>query len=371
MDVQDLGARLAEQRDRIQTLLERLDIAGKAKAAAALEEQAAEPDLWADPEAAQRVMRDLTLLRQQVDTWQGMAQQSADLIGLLELAVAEDDPQMIADVAADAERLGRELGRVEFQVMLGGPYDARDALLAIHARAGGTESQDWTEMLLRMYLRWAERRGYKAEVLDLTPGEEAGIKSVTVGIAGSYAYGYLKAERGTHRLVRLSPFDAQHRRHTSFALIEVMPDVEDAPEVTINPEEIEIDVFRSSGAGGQNVQKTSTAVRITHLPTGLVVTCQNERSQVQNKETALKILRARLMEIEIEKREAEQAKLKGQHVPESWGTQIRSYVLHPYNLVKDHRTGYETSDTTRVLEGEIDDFVQAYLRSVAGQGAPS
>ncbi len=224
-------------------------------------------------------------------------------------------------------------------------------------------------MLMRMYLRWAERRGYRATVLDVSEGEEAGIKSATIEIDGAYAYGYLRAERGVHRLVRLSPFDAAHRRHTSFALVEVMPAVEEAVEVNINPDDLKIDVFRSSGAGGQNVQKTSTAIRITHLPTGIVVTCQNERSQVQNRETALRILQARLLEIEQEKREAEQAQLKGQHVDAGWGNQIRSYVLHPYTMVKDHRTEVETSNTTAVLDGDLDSFIEAYLRSQVGEAA--
>lgn len=224
-------------------------------------------------------------------------------------------------------------------------------------------------MILRMYLRWAERHGYKTEILDETPGEEAGIKSVTVEIRGPYAYGYLKSERGVHRLVRLSPFDAAHRRHTSFALVEVMPEPEEAAKIEIRPEELKVDVFRSSGAGGQNVQKTSTAVRITHLPTGIVVTCQNERSQLQNKETALTILAARLAEIEEQKREAERLSLKGQHVEAGWGNQIRSYVLHPYNLVKDHRTDWETSNSSAVLDGELDQFMESYLKWKVGEAA--
>ncbi|MBM3136336.1 MAG: peptide chain release factor 2, partial [Chloroflexi bacterium] len=277
--------------------------------------------------------------------------------------LAEGDESLGADIAQEIAQAEQELERREFQLLLGGPYDRKNALLAIHAGAGGTDSQDWAQMLLRMYLRWAERRDYETEILDTTPGEEAGIKSVTVQVAGPYAYGYLKAERGVHRLVRLSPFDAAHRRHTSFALVEVMPEAESAVEVTVNPDDLKIDVYRSSSAGGQNVQKTSTAVRITHLPTGIVATCQNERSQLQNKETALRILQSRLLQIELEKQEEEQARLKGEHVSAGWGNQIRSYVLHPYNMVKDHRTEYETSNTAAVLDGELDEFIAAWLQS--------
>jgi len=312
-------------------------------------------------------MRRLTLLRQELASWDALASQSRDLRVLLELAESEGDEEMAAEVARDAERIARELESLEFQAMLGGEYDQSNAILAVHAGAGGTESQDWAEMLLRMYLRWAERRGYEAEVLDKTEGEEAGIKSATVEIRGPFAYGYLRAERGVHRLVRLSPFDAAHRRHTSFALVEVMPEIENEVEVEIDPDDLRVDVFRSSGAGGQNVQKNSTAVRITHIPTGIVVTCQNERSQLQNRTMAMKVLRARLFELERQKREEEQARLKGQHVSAGWGNQIRSYVLHPYNMVKDHRTDYETSNTTAVLDGDLDAFIEAYLRSTVGE----
>lgn len=314
-------------------------------------------------------MREMTELRETADQWRGLQRQIDDDLGLLELAMLEGDTTLAAQIEQSADSLAPKLDEIEFQLMLSGNYDRRPAILAIHAGAGGTEAQDWAQILLRMYLRWAERRGYRAEVLDETPGEEAGVKSVTVEIRGPYAYGYLKSERGVHRLVRLSPFDAAHRRHTSFALVEVMPEPEEAAKVEIRPEELKVDVFRSSGAGGQNVQKTSTAVRITHLPTGIVVTCQNERSQLQNKETALTILAARLAEIEEQKREAERLSLKGQHVEAGWGNQIRSYVLHPYNLVKDHRTDWETSNSSAVLDGEIDQFMESYLRWKVGEAA--
>ena len=251
--------------------------------------------------------------------------------------------------------------------MLGGETDKENAIVYINAGAGGTEAQDWAEMLLRMYLRWAERRGYKAEILEESRGEEVGIKNVTVGVSGEYAFGYLKSEHGVHRLVRLSPFDSDHARHTSFVLVEVMPEAEENVDVKIAAEDIKIDTFRSSGAGGQNVQKVSSAVRITHLPTGIVVTCQTERSQLQNKAIAIKILYSRILEMELEKQAEERAKLKGKRIEAGWGNQIRSYVLHPYKMVKDHRTDYETSNTEAVLNGELDGFITAYLRSIAGR----
>lgn len=314
-------------------------------------------------------MRELTELRETVETWQGLENQIKDDAGLLDLVVAEGDAEMAGEIGNSAEATARRIDELEFELTLSGPYDRRPAILAIHAGAGGTEAQDWAQMLLRMYLRWAERHGYKTEILDETPGEEAGIKSAMVEIRGPYAYGYAKAERGVHRLVRLSPFDAAKRRHTSFALVEVLPEPEEAQKVEINPEELRVDVYRSSGAGGQNVQKNSTAIRITHLPTGIVVTCQNERSQLQNRESAMKILAARLAEIEEQKRDEERAKLKGEHVDAGWGNQIRSYVLHPYNMVKDHRTNFETSNTVAVLDGELEPFMESYLRWKLGEAA--
>ena len=252
--------------------------------------------------------------------------------------------------------------------MLSGRHDRGDALLAIHAGAGGTDSQDWAEMLERMYLRWAENNSYETEILDFSEGEEAGIKSVTIAVNGRYAFGYLKAEKGVHRLVRLSPFDAAHRRHTSFALVEVLPQVESDDEVEINSDDLRIDVYRSSSAGGQNVQKNATAIRITHIPTGTVVTCQNERSQSQNRENAMRVLRARLLELKQREQEEQMAELRGEFKKVEWGSQIRSYVLHPYQMVKDHRTDYETGNTTAVLNGAIDNFIEAYLRSIVGNG---
>ena len=334
-----------------------------------LEEKTNQPDFWEDYAQAQAVMRELSELRDQVKTWRDLETRARDLDELLSMATAESDEAMAEDIASEVTKLAAEVDQLEFELIFSGEYDRNNAILAIHAGAGGTESQDWAEMLLRMYLRWAEHHRFRGRILESTPGEEAGLKSVMVEIAGPYAYGYLKAERGVHRLVRISPFDASKARHTSFALVEVMPEVEDTSEISINLEDLRIDVFRASGAGGQHVQKSSTAVRITHIPTGIVASCQNERSQLQNKEIAMKILQSRLLELDLEKKAEEQARLKGEHVTAGWGNQIRSYVLHPYRMVKDHRTGYETGDTTAILDGEINDFIRVYLKSTLGEAS--
>jgi len=310
-------------------------------------------------------MRQLAESKKTVEPWRELEKKVADVTELISLA--EEDASLEAEIQSEIEELTSHLEKLELERTLGGEYDARDAILAIHAGAGGTESQDWAQMLMRMYLRWAERRGYEAEILDVSPGEEAGIKSTIIRVSGRHAYGYLKSEHGVHRLVRLSPFDADHARHTSFAMAEVMPEAEEDVDVKIEPDDLRVDVFRSSGPGGQHMQKTSSAVRLTHLPTGLVVTCQSERSQYQNKEIALKILQSRLLELELEKRAAERARLKGKRIAAGWGNQIRSYVLHPYKMVKDHRTDYQTSNTDAVLDGELDDFITAYLRASIGE----
>jgi len=311
-------------------------------------------------------MKRLAEVRQKVETWRGLEARLRELRELAELPGAQEEEALIADLRSDVDALAARLDQLEFELSFSGPYDGRSAILAIHAGAGGVESMDWAEMLLRMYLRWAERRGYRADVLDLAPGEEAGLKSVTVEVVGPHAFGYLKSERGVHRLVRLSPFDAGHARHTSFALVEVMPEAEEGAEVVIEPDDLRIDVYRASSHGGQNVQKNATAVRITHLPTGIIATCQNERSQYRNRSSAMKVLEARLLERELERQAEEQARLKGEHVAAGWGNQIRSYVLHPYKMVKDHRTGFETSDAAAVLEGEIDGLLAAYLKHTLG-----
>ncbi len=303
-------------------------------------------------------MRRLSSLGEEVERWNKLAQQVQDALELATL----DDENLGDELAAETEALEQEIEKLEFHLLLSGLHDRGDAILAIHAGAGGTDAQDWAKMLLRMYLRWAETSGFKAEVVDRLHGEEAGIKRAIVTVSGAYAYGYLRAERGVHRLVRLSPFDAAHRRHTSFTLVEAWPDLGDKVSVTIDPNDLQIDTFRASSAGGQHMQKNETAVRITHLPTSIVVSCQNERSQTQNRETALRVLRARLLQLEEEKQRAEIAELKGEHVDAGWGNQIRSYVLHPYQMVKDHRTSHETGNVQAVLDGRLDGFMEAYLR---------
>jgi peptide chain release factor 2 len=306
-------------------------------------------------------MRRLAELRARVETWRGLQREAADLLDLVEIALAEEDDSLRGDIEQATAQLTKRLDDLEFELTFSGPYDGRAAILAVHAGAGGTESQDWAEMLLRMYIRWAERRGFAAEILDHTPGEEAGTKSATVEITGPLAYGWLKSERGSHRLVRQSPFDAEHKRHTSFALVEVMPEADEGVDIDINPDDLRVDVFRASGHGGQNVQKNSTAIRITHLPTGIVVTCQNERSQHRNRESAMKVLESRLLELELAKKAEEQAQIKGEHVGAGFGSRIRSYVLHPYKQVKDERSGFVSTDPTTVLDGDLDDMLKSYL----------
>ena len=334
-------------------------MAAKESQLAELEKEISSPNFWVDPTHAQQVSKTAAGLREQVDDWHNFERRLTDAAELAGL----DDESLRADLESDISTLENELEKRSFTAMLSGPYDADDALLAIHAGAGGTDSQDWAIMLMRMYMRWAEKNGYKTEVLDSSEGEEAGIKSATISISGKYAYGYLRSEKGVHRLVRLSPFDAAHRRHTSFTLVEVLPQVAfDNPEIPIDPADLKIDVFRSSGAGGQNVQKNATAIRITHLPSGIVVTCQNERSQSQNREFAMRILRSRLLEIKKAEKDEEIAILRGEYTKAEWGSQIRSYVIHPYQLVKDHRTEHETGNTQAVLDGNLEEFMEAYLR---------
>lgn len=315
--------------------------------------------MWQDPEGAQLKMKRLARLRQEVESWRALRQRILDAIELAELS----DESLREGIGSELEAVENELDGRELATSLSGKYDADDAILSVHAGAGGTDSQDWAQILERMYLRWCERRGYGAEIFDRSPGEEAGIKSVTIAVDGEYAYGYLRAERGVHRLVRISPFDSGNRRHTSFALVEVYPQVETETEIKIDPKDIKVDTFLSAGAGGQNVQKNETAIRIKHLPTGVVVTSQNERSQSQNRENAMRVLRAKLLDLEGQKREEQLAAIKGQHVSAEWGSQIRSYVLHPYQLVKDHRTGLELGNPAAVLDGELDELINAYLKT--------
>ncbi len=329
-----------------------------------LQKETEAPDFWNDSNHARQVMKTVTVLQEETNSWNEFWKHLQDWIELAEMG----DESILGELEAETDALEKDLEKRAFRAMLSGKYDSEDALLAIHAGAGGTDSQDWAAMLQRMYLRWAERRGYQVEVLDLTVGEEAGIKSTTFSISGSYVFGYLRSEKGTHRLVRISPYDSAHRRHTSFALIEVLPQIGDEHlDVEISAKDLRVDVYKSSGAGGQSVQKNSTAVRITHLPTGIVVTCQNERSQLQNRENALRVLRARLLELKEAEQKEEMDGLRGEYTKAEWGSQIRSYVLHPYQLVKDHRTEFEMGNTQAVLDGDLDGFMEAYLKQASSK----
>ncbi len=341
------------------------DVPAKAETAAQLEAESAEPDFWDDQQTAQKKMQELSALRDLVTTWDGLTQRAGDALELCDMA--DEDPEMLAELEREATALERELEKREFDLALSGAHDRDSAIFSIHAGAGGTEAQDWAEMMLRMYLRWAERKGYKTIITDMTEGEEAGIKSVTVEVDGAFAYGYLKAEKGTHRLVRLSPYDSSNRRHTSFAKVEVVPVIDEDIEIEIDSSEIEIEVYLSSGAGGQNVQKNATAVRIRHLPTGIVVTSQNERSQTQNRQLAMRVLRGKLFDLEQERLVEEKAKLRGENVHADFGSQIRNYVLHPYQMVKDLRTDVETGNPSAVLDGDLDMFIEAWLKLQVGQ----
>lgn len=342
------------------------DLAAKKQEIDKLEAESMAEDFWGDNRKAQTHMQLLNALREEVTTWEDIATQLDDLHGLAGLLEEEPDPEMLAEVAQSLAHNEQEVEKLQFALMLNGEHDQKNAIISIHAGSGGVDAADWANMLLRMYLRWAENHKFRTEIYDYNEGEEAGVKSVTVEITGRYAYGYLRAEIGTHRLIRLSPFDAAHRRHTSFAKVEVMPDIEDTIEITIRPEDLDIDTYRSTGAGGQHVNKTDSAVRMRHIPSGIVVTCQNERSQIQNREVALKLLKARLYELEVKKRAEENAKLKGEFVQADFGTQIRTVTVHPYTIVKDHRTNVETSDTDNYLNGDVDPFIYSYLQAQAG-----
>ena len=308
-------------------------------------------------------MRDLAAFRGEIQTWSDLSNNVASTVELFALAVEEDDEALGAQLRHDLDEYTKSVNALEFELQLSGEYDDRAAILYVKQGAGGVDAQDWAEMLLRMYTRWAERRGFGADVLDFTPGDEAGIKSAAIKIDGKFAYGYLRSERGVHRLVRLSPFDADHRRHTSFALVEVLPEAGESEEVTVNQDDLRVDVFRASGNGGQNVQKNSTAIRLTHLPTNLVVAVQNERSQAQNREVAMRILLSRLVDLDMQKKAEERAKLKGEHVSAEFGRQVRSYVQHPYQMVKDHRTDFQTTAAQDVLDGDLDELLKSYLTS--------
>ncbi len=339
------------------------DLEEKEKKIKELEKISQQPNFWNDNQKAQLVLKEISELKWWSQRWLKLSQKAEDVSLLKSLAEEEKDHQTEEEAFANLLELKKELDEFEFQTVLSGGDDAKNALLAIHSGAGGTESQDWAQMLLRMYTRWVEKKGYKYETIDFLAGEEAGIKSATLEITGEYAYGYLKGESGVHRLVRISPFDANKRRHTSFASVFIYPEIEDNITVEIKDDDLRIETFRSSGAGGQHVNKVSSAVRITHMPTGIVVQCQSERSQFRNEDNALKVLKSRLYQYYKEEEEKKQEKLESQKKKIEWGSQIRSYVFHPYNMVKDHRTNVETGDVQTVMDGDIDQFIQAYLSS--------
>lgn len=321
---------------------------------------------WDNVEHSQKVNQRLSNLKDRVAAFNALLTYQQDLEVMWELCQEEQDPLLDEELLTELAKLSKGVEETELEVLLSGPYDRGDAILSLHPGAGGTESQDWAQMLFRMYNRYCEKHNFKVELLDLLPGDEAGIKSATIQVSGPNAYGYLSCEKGVHRLVRISPFDAAGRRHTSFASVEVLPVVEDEVEVNIRPEDLKIDTYRSGGAGGQHVNKTDSAVRITHLPTGIVVACQNERSQTYNRAAAMKLLQAKLIDLELRKKEEELASLRGDHKEIAWGSQIRSYVFHPYSLVKDHRTGEETGNVQAVMDGDIDRFIAAFLKYKAG-----
>lgn len=321
------------------------------------------PDFWDDNDRAQGIISELNAVKSVVEQYHRLGTEQDDLQTMLELAEEEGDESLEADIVNGVNELVRKVGEFELQLLLNQPYDKLNAILELHPGAGGTESQDWAQMLYRMYTRWAEKRGYKVELLDYLPGDEAGIKSVTIMIKGFNAYGYLKAEKGVHRLVRISPFDSSGRRHTSFVSCDVMPEIVDDVEIEIRSEDLKVDTYRASGAGGQHVNKTESAIRITHIPTGIVVSCQTQRSQIQNRESAMTMLRSKLYERKIEEQEKQLAEIRGEQSDIAWGSQIRSYVFHPYNMVKDHRTSVETGNVGSVMDGDLDMFIDGYLRS--------
>ena len=363
--LEDLKPQLGELKEKLSQMEVSLEVPAKEEKIAELEYKMGEPTFWDDAEQAQKINQELNDVKISVDKYKSLLSKYEDAETMFEMGMEEDDQSMEEEIKAELDAVAEGLEALQLEVLLSGPYDANNAILTLHAGAGGTEAQDWTQMLLRMYGRWAERHGFTVETADLLPGDEAGVKSATLFIKGHNAYGFLKSEKGVHRLVRISPFDANARRHTSFSACDIMPEIDDAVEVDINMSDVRVDTYRASGAGGQHINKTSSAVRMTHEPTGIVVQCQNERSQLQNREQCLKMLRAKLFELELEKKEAELAKLEGDQQNIEWGSQIRSYVFQPYTMVKDHRTNHETGNVQAVMDGEMDPFIRAFLNAKA------
>ena len=362
---EDIKPRLGELKEKLDQMEVSLEVPAKEEKIAELEYKMGEPTFWDDAEEAQKINQELNDVKISVDKFKSLKAKFEDAQTLWEMAMEDGDESLEEEIKDALDKVADGLENLQLEVLLSGPYDANNAILTLHAGAGGTEAQDWTQMLLRMYGRWAERHGFTVETADLLPGDEAGVKSATLFIKGHNAYGFLKSEKGIHRLVRISPFDANARRHTSFAACDIMPEIDDAVEVDINMADVRVDTYRASGAGGQHINKTSSAVRMTHEPTGIVVQCQNERSQLQNREQCLKMLRAKLFELEMEKKEAELAKLEGDQQKIEWGSQIRSYVFQPYTMVKDHRTNVETGNVQAVMDGDIDMFIRAFLAAKA------
>ncbi|MEN0660820.1 peptide chain release factor 2 [Caldifermentibacillus hisashii] len=363
MELAEIRNELEKSATRLAEFRGSLDLENKEARIAELDEVMSMPDFWNDQEKAQAVINEANSLKDQVNEFHDLNETYENLEVAFELVKEEPDPELQADLQKELLEFTERMNQFELELLLNGPYDKNNAILELHPGAGGTESQDWCSMLLRMYTRWAEQKGFKVEVLDYLPGDEAGVKSVTLSIKGHNAYGYLKAEKGVHRLVRISPFDAAGRRHTSFVSCEVMPEIDDSIEIEIHPEDLRVDTYRASGAGGQHINKTSSAVRITHIPTGIVVASQAQRSQIQNRETAMNMLRAKLYQKQVEEQEKKLAEIRGEQKEIGWGSQIRSYVFHPYSMVKDHRTNTETGNVQAVMDGEIDQFIDAYLRS--------
>ncbi|MFK3935992.1 peptide chain release factor 2 [Alkalihalobacillus sp. NPDC078783] len=363
MDMVEIKQELASIEKRITNFRGSLDLDEKQERIAELEEKMTDPEFWNNQDTAQEVINESNGLKEQVDTFLSMESTYEDLEVSYELVKEEADSELEAELASGVSELSQTIDQFELQLLLSEPYDKNNAILELHPGAGGTESQDWASMLLRMYTRWADQKGFKVETMNYLPGDEAGVKSVTLLIKGHNAYGYLKAEKGVHRLVRISPFDSSGRRHTSFVSCEVMPELDENVEIEISTEDLKVDTYRASGAGGQHINTTDSAVRITHIPTNTVVTCQNERSQIKNREQAMKMMKAKLYQLKIEEQQQELAEIRGEQKDIGWGSQIRSYVFHPYSMVKDHRTNHEIGNTSSVMDGDLDPFIDAYLRS--------